>query len=94
MRAGAVDGLSIGFRTVRGRSDAKTGVRRLYEVDLWEISVVTFPMLPAARVTRVKGLAGTAELAVAMRKAARAIGAFPPPLRGRAGVGERRRAAV
>jgi HK97 family phage prohead protease len=55
MRAGAIDGLSIGFRTVRGRTDAKTGVRRLLEVDLWEISVVTFPLLPAARVESVKG---------------------------------------
>jgi HK97 family phage prohead protease len=66
MRAGAIDGLSIGFRTVRGRTDAKTGVRRLIEVDLWEISVVTFPMHPAARVTAVKG----AGLAGAMRRAA------------------------
>ena len=54
MRAGALDGLSIGYRTVRGRTDAKTGVRALLEVDLWEISVVTFPMLPEARVTSVK----------------------------------------
>jgi HK97 family phage prohead protease len=58
MRAGAIDGLSIGFRTVRGRTDAKSGVRRLIEVDLWEISVVTFPMLPAARVSAVKGMRG------------------------------------
>lgn len=56
MRAGAIDGLSIGFRTVRGRTDAKTGVRRLFEVDLWEISVVTFPLLPGARVGAVKGI--------------------------------------
>ena len=28
MRAGAIDGLSIGFRTVRGRTDAKSGVRQ------------------------------------------------------------------
>ncbi len=70
MRAGAIDGLSIGFRTVRGRTDAKTGVRRLIEVDLWEISVVTFPMLPAARVSMVKGMT---PLVRAMRKAARAM---------------------
>jgi HK97 family phage prohead protease len=56
MRGGAIDGLSIGFRTVRGRTDAKTGVRNLLEIDLWEISVVTFPMLPTARVTTVKGI--------------------------------------
>ena len=50
MRAGVVDGLSIGFKTVRGRRDAKSGIRRLAEVDLWEISLVTFPMQPDARV--------------------------------------------
>ena len=54
MRAGALDGLSIGFRTVRGRTEAAGGARRLTEVDLWEISVVTFPMLPDARVNSVK----------------------------------------
>ncbi len=54
MRAGALDGLSIGFRTVTGTRDKRTGVRRLRQVDLWEISVVTFPMLPQARITRVK----------------------------------------
>ena len=54
MRAGALDGLSIGFRTVKGRSDPKSGVRRLDTIDLWEISIVTFPMLPEARVSTVK----------------------------------------
>jgi Escherichia/Staphylococcus phage prohead protease len=54
MRAGALDGLSIGFRTVQGRTDPKSGVRRLIKIDLWEISIVTFPMLPDARVSAVK----------------------------------------
>jgi HK97 family phage prohead protease len=54
MRAGALDGLSIGFRAVTGRRDGKTGIRRLAKVDLWEISIVTFPLLPEARVARVK----------------------------------------
>ncbi|MGK6315250.1 HK97 family phage prohead protease [Neorhizobium sp. DT-125] len=54
MKSGALDGLSIGFRTVKARTDAKTGVRRILEADLWEISVVTFPMLPSARVSNVK----------------------------------------
>jgi HK97 family phage prohead protease len=54
MKSGALDGLSIGFRTVRARTDAKTGVRRILEADLWEISVVTFPMLPSARVSDIK----------------------------------------
>lgn len=54
MRGGALDGLSIGFRTVRARSEP-SGVRRILEADLWEISVVTFPMLPGARVESIKG---------------------------------------
>jgi len=54
MRAGALDGLSIGFRTLRGRTEAVSGVRRLFEIDLWEISVVTFPMLADARIHSVK----------------------------------------
>jgi HK97 family phage prohead protease len=54
MRAGALDGLSIGFRTVEGKRDARTGIRRLARIDLWEISIVTFPLLPEARVAQVK----------------------------------------
>ena len=54
MRAGAIDGLSIGFRVVDGRRDRRSGVRRLHKIDLWEISVVTFPMMPDARVSSIK----------------------------------------
>jgi len=46
-RAGALDGLSIGFRTARARRDGR--LRVLSGVDLWEVSLVTFPMLPGAR---------------------------------------------
>ena len=53
VRAGAIDGLSIGFRTVRGRIDPRTRVRRLEQIDLWEISIVTFPLLAGARVRAV-----------------------------------------
>lgn len=48
---GAIDGLSIGFRTVRATRDRATGHRRLWQVDLWEISIVTFPMMDGARIT-------------------------------------------
>ena len=54
VKAGAVDGLSIGFRTVKGRIDPRTRIRRLHAVDLWEISIVTFPLLAGARVRAVK----------------------------------------
>lgn len=49
IREGALDGLSIGFKAVRARTDPRTRVRRLSRVDLWEVSVVTFPMQPGAR---------------------------------------------
>ena len=39
---------------MKARRDARSGVRRLEKVDLWEISVVTFPMLLGARVSSVK----------------------------------------
>jgi HK97 family phage prohead protease len=48
--AGALDGLSIGYRTKRAERVAGGG-RRLIEVELWEVSLVTFPMLPQARVS-------------------------------------------
>ena len=54
MRAGALDGLSIGYQTLKARKEARSGTRRLEQVDLWEISIVTFPMQPGARVERVK----------------------------------------
>ncbi len=54
LRSGALDGLSIGFRAARTRRDPASGIRRIVEADLWEISVVTFPMQPAARVETVK----------------------------------------
>ncbi len=49
LEAGAIEGLSIGYRTVRATKD-DTGRRRLHELELWEVSLVTFPMLPDARV--------------------------------------------
>jgi hypothetical protein len=75
MRSGAVDGLSIGFRTERSRKDAATGVRRLEKLDLWEISIVTFPMLPGARVAAVKSAAPREppSLAAAIRREARRL---------------------
>jgi len=46
-RAGAMDGLSIGFRSRRARRDGR--LRVLVEVELWEVSLVVFPMEPKAR---------------------------------------------
>ena len=45
---GALDGLSIGFRTVKATREA--GKRKLWQIDLFEISIVTFPMMEDARI--------------------------------------------
>ncbi|MBB3769801.1 hypothetical protein FHS55_000387 [Angulomicrobium tetraedrale] len=79
MRAGAVDGLSIGFRAVEGRTDPRSRVRRLARIDLWEVSVVTFPMQPDARIASVKrGDGGLGlGLAAAIRRGARRLRTLP-----------------
>ena len=56
MKAGAIDSMSIGYRTVEAMDEADGRVRKLLEIDLLEISVVTFPMLPDARITDVKSI--------------------------------------
>lgn len=60
IRARALDGLSIGFATRRAvrvttapAGDRAVPRRRILEADLWEVSIVTFPMAPAARITRL-----------------------------------------
>lgn len=57
MKMGALDGLSIGFRvSPKGQEyDGRSKKRFIKEVDLMEISLVTFPMNPKARVRSVKG---------------------------------------
>lgn len=55
LQAGALDGLSIGFRAAQSRTDPRTGIRRLTRIDLYEISLVTFPMLGSARIGALKG---------------------------------------
>lgn len=57
LESGGLDGLSIGFRTVQARSDKTSRARQLIAIDLWEISLVTFPMLDGARVSTVKSAA-------------------------------------
>lgn len=54
MRAGAVTGLSIGYWVRQSSYDEKTGVRTLLEVDLIEVSLVTFPANDDARIDAVK----------------------------------------
>ena len=50
--SGSVSGLSIGFRTQRFAARADGG-RNLFDLELWEVSIVAFPMLPSARLTEI-----------------------------------------
>lgn len=54
MKAKAVNGLSIGFVPREDSYDRVTGIRTLKKVDLWEVSIVTFPANPQAQIANVK----------------------------------------
>lgn len=56
LKMGAISGLSIGFVTREDSYDRVTGVRTLKKVDLWEVSLVTFPANDSARVANVKSI--------------------------------------
>ena len=71
LAAGAIDGLSIGYRTISADRDGK-GRRRLAELDLWEVSLVTFPMLPEAKLGR-KDTEDTRDFAAALIAATKAL---------------------
>ena len=54
LKLGALTGLSIGFIAKQWGYDRETDVRTLTEIDLWEVSMVTFPANEKARITGVK----------------------------------------
>ncbi len=56
LREKVVSGLSIGYRTKESQRDGQSGARVLREVDLLEVSLVTFPANDMARVRAVKTL--------------------------------------
>lgn len=57
LREGALDGLSIGYRQIKAEPDKdRPGVLNLLELDLREISIVTFAANERARVETVKSI--------------------------------------
>lgn len=54
LKAGAVTGMSIGYATKQYEYDTDKNIRKLMEVDLFEVSLVTFPANAKAQVTNVK----------------------------------------
>jgi uncharacterized protein len=67
VKEGVVDGLSIGFKTMKDRWDTAKGIRYIEKADLREVSLVTFPMNPKAVVTAVKALPTERELEAMLR---------------------------
>jgi len=72
LKAGALDGLSIGYRTKKESFDRKNNVRLLNELDLFEISLVVFPMLPSATISKVK-TSDFSKLVIAINRATAAL---------------------
>jgi uncharacterized protein len=66
IKMGAMDGLSIGYRTIR--DEMRGNNRVLKEVDLWEVSFVTIPADAAATVTGVKSIATERDCEDALRE--------------------------
>lgn len=54
LKMGALNGLSIGFVATAKSYNDKDGTRTITGIDLWEVSLVTFPANRSARVTGVK----------------------------------------
>lgn len=56
LKMGALSGLSIGYMSREDSFDRVTGITTLKKLDLWEVSLVTFPANDAARVQGVKAV--------------------------------------
>lgn len=67
LKAKAIGGLSIGYRVKREEWDNDTFIRTLKEVELWEVSLVTFPANPDAQVSTVKQIKTIREFEAALR---------------------------
>jgi HK97 family phage prohead protease len=75
LKMGAISGLSIGFRSREATFDKSTGVRTITKGDLWEVSLVTFPMNDDARIARIKSVDELSDLSE-VEKCLRDAGGF------------------
>lgn len=62
IKGGAINGLSIGYVPKNWEFDKAAKTRKLKEVDLWEVSLVTFPANALARVMTVKNKIAAGEI--------------------------------
>lgn len=56
MKAGSVKGMSIGYMVVDAEYHKQDDIYYLKEIDLWEVSIVTFPANTEAKITEVKNM--------------------------------------
>lgn len=64
MQPSALDGMSIGYRTVQDRYDQSRDARVISEIELWEISIVSLPMNTAARIDTRKASSAVAVMSL------------------------------
>ena len=62
MKAGAIDGLSIGYKVKEYSFDVENDIRELLKLNLGEVSIVTFPANPETRIEAVKSRLDAGEL--------------------------------
>lgn len=67
-KAGALTGLSIGWRSKLAKTEVVSGVNVIAEADLYEGSLVTVPMNPVTVVTSVKSICNAADIAEVLRE--------------------------
>lgn len=56
MMSKTVDGMSIGFNSIVEEYDKTENLITLKEIDLWEVSIVTFPANSESLITEVRGM--------------------------------------
>jgi hypothetical protein len=71
LKAGALNGLSIGFRVSKGGETRQSGIRVLTGIDVREISLVGMPSAGRARITSIRSSGRPAESAAAFIEACR-----------------------
>ena len=69
MKQRALSGLSIGYNTVAEDVDTKNNVRKLKQIDLWEISPVTFPASDSSRIDAFKSVQTLSDCEALLREA-------------------------
>jgi uncharacterized protein len=69
LKSKAIQGLSIGYRAEKFRHDYKQGVRIIEKIELFEVSLVTFPANKDANIISVKDLSEYQKLSCSLDRA-------------------------